>query len=112
MFFIAMFWFITKKKKNLKMVCLASSASGVKLSVHRLQRPESREGFRGQGPSQGAFTLPVPVPVMVNTSSRWHKESGVPCLTCPGTGGCVAEGAGWCLELFQDDGCFLPIFVF
>lgn len=39
-----------------------------------LQRPESREGFRGQG----AFTLPVPVTVMVNASSRWHKESGVP----------------------------------
>lgn len=70
MFFIAMFWFITEKKKNLEMVCLASSASGVKLSVHMLQRPESREGFRGQGPSQGAFTLPVPVPVTAVGGTR------------------------------------------
>lgn len=72
------------------------STSNINLSVHMLQRPESREGFRGQG----AFTLPVPVTVTVNASSRWHKESGVPCLTSPGTAACVAEGAGWYLELF------------
>lgn len=88
------------------MVCLASSASDVKLSVQMLQRPGSQEGFRGQGLSQGAFTLPVAVTVTVNTSSRWHKESGVPCLTCPGMGGCIAEGTGWYLELFQDGWVF------
>lgn len=84
------------------MVCLAVRC--------KAERPNAAETWISGGVQrarlfQGAFIL-LAVAVTVNTSSRWHKESGVPCLTCPGMGGCIAEGTGWYLELFQDGWVF------